>query len=182
MQQKQSAFAVYIKIKKKGGDNVLPQVFFPALSVCGSKDGVLSSKKENHVSFKAMNNHVQNGAMRTIYVFNAFDEMAERVSRMKLKTDSQVVIFAEMKDYIDKGDGIKKQSFTITKIDFLITKPREEKSSQEDNEKSSKCDSQQSSKIDTRQNQLKTENNIAKKSTTNNGTIDIDEFARIFGE
>ncbi|MEE1255554.1 MAG: hypothetical protein UHN47_03445 [Lachnospiraceae bacterium] len=162
---------------------MLPQVFFPALSVCGSKDGVLSSKKENHVSFRAMNNHVQNGAMRTIYVFNAFDEMAERVSRMKLKTDSQVVIFAEMKDYIDKEEGVKKQSFTITKIDFLITKPRETKSTQEENKETSKGNSKQSSKSEMQQNQPeKVETNTAKKSTTSNGTIDIDEFARMFGE
>ena len=162
---------------------MLPQVFFPALTVCGSKDGVLNSKKENHVSFKAMNNHVQNGAMRTIYVFNAFDEMAERVSRMKLKTDSQVVIFAEMKDYIDKEDGVKKQSFTITKIDFLITKPREDKSSQEENKKTGKEDSQKLSQIKTQQKQPeRVENQTAKKTTTSNGTIDIDEFARMFGE
>lgn len=151
---------------------MLPQVFFPALSVCGNKNIVLSSKNENHVSFKAMNNHVQNGSMRTIYVFNAFDEMAERVKRMKLKVDSQVTIFAEMKDYIDKEDGIKKQSFNITKIDFIITKPREVKTSHEE----------QGKPVLNKSKPTNTTNNTAQTSVVDNGTIDIDEFSRMFGE
>lgn len=52
------------------------------------------------------------------YSFRAYDDVAQRVIRMKLKPGSEVNIFGEMDQYVDKNG--KKQHFVrIFAIDFV---------------------------------------------------------------
>lgn len=97
---------------------MFPIVFFPQTTVCGDKDEAVKFT-ENHCSFKAMMN-VQQCGERHIYHFNAFDEVTDRIRRMKICAKSELTIIAELKNYID-CNNIKRQSYTVRMIDFVRT-------------------------------------------------------------
>lgn len=97
---------------------MFPIVIFPQVTVCGSKDEAVKFS-ENHCSFKAMINAQQCGE-RHIYNFNAFDDVNDRIRRMKICAKSELTIIAELKNYID-CNNIKRQSYTIRMIDFVRT-------------------------------------------------------------
>ena len=97
---------------------MLPQVFFPALTMCGTDKNCLGGD-ESYVTFKARDNQAQNG-LNTIYCFNAYEDVMQRIKRMNLHRGSQIQIFAEMRTYID-DNNTQKFSFTVSKIDYIRT-------------------------------------------------------------
>lgn len=95
-----------------------PIVTFPILTIVGQKENVLRVN-ENYVTFKARENMTIKGNY-PVRVFNAWDDIAERVKRLKLQKGSEVTIVAAMKNYID-NDGISRDSFSVMSIDYIRT-------------------------------------------------------------
>lgn len=94
-----------------------PLVMFPAVTVCGSKENAITIA-ENRVSFHAMGNFLINGS-RPVYTFVAWDAVAERIKRMKVSSKSELVIYAEMNEYVK--DNVRKQTYNILSVDYLHT-------------------------------------------------------------
>ena len=136
---------------------MFPIVIFPQVTVCGSKDEAVKFT-ENHCSFKAMMNAQQCGE-RHIYNFNAFDEVNDRIRRMKICAKSELTIIAELKNYID-CNNIKRQSYNISMIDFVRT-----------NDSFAKKPEQDSCADDSFPP-------TGEQQVTSEGYLDLDEFAR----
>lgn len=159
---------------------MLPIVTFPQVTICGTKDDCLKwSTDESHVTFKARLNATQNG-VRSIYIFNAFNEVAERIKRMKICPKSECTIIAEMREYIDK-DNIRRQSFTVKLIDYVKTNDSFEKNKVGAQDSTENSASQKPASQAPQQTQ-KPQNNppVQKQEESSSCGIDIDEFARSF--
>lgn len=152
---------------------MLPITIFPALTVCTDSTGKVLKDADNHVSFKALNNQAQNG-MRSQYVFNAFDSVADRIRRMKMEGGSQITVIAEMRDYIDK-DNKCRQSFNIIKIDFIRIDESARKNEGHSN------DNDNESQHDKKTKKQPQPDKKAADKASSIGTIDIEKFQRMFG-
>ena len=155
---------------------MLPQVIFPALTMCGTNQKCLGGD-DSYVTFKARDNQSQNGQY-TVYVFNAYEDVMERIKRMKLKTGSQITIFAEMKTYIDKQNN-QKFSFTVTKIDYIKTSNFNKNKDEHINEESKDELPEKNVKDNsTKPTNFNVSNN--KKSSFITGELDLDAFQNMF--
>lgn len=150
---------------------MLPIVTFPQVTICGTKEDYLKWTSDKHVTFKARLNATQNG-VRSIYIFNAFDEVAERIRRMNICPKSECTIIAEMREYIDK-DNIRRQSFTVKLIDYVRTNDSFEK--HKDNEGQVPKAPVQQQPVQKPDAQMQ-----GASSSVPEGLIDLDEFARSF--
>lgn len=68
-------------------------------------------KEDNHVTFKAVDD-----ATHMVYIFNAFDAIADRIGRMTMK--GRCSITSELRSYID-SQNIIRYSFNILSIRFV---------------------------------------------------------------
>lgn len=68
-------------------------------------------KEDNHVTFKAVDD-----ATHMVYIFNAFDMVADRIGRMTMK--GRCSITSELKAYID-SQNIIRYSFNVLSIRFV---------------------------------------------------------------
>lgn len=158
---------------------MLPIVTFPQVTICGTKDDCLKWTSDKHVTFKARLNATQNG-VRSIYIFNAFDEVAERIKRMNICPKSECTIIAEMREYIDK-DNVRRQSFTVKLIDFVRTNDSFEKIKEGEKSNSEEpVHNQPEQKPAQQQIPKPNQNQNSSEVPADNGLIDLDEFARSF--
>lgn len=93
--------------------NDKPVVTFSCLSVCEGHDGVLRDNG-TAVTFNA---YMAADKNKMVYTFNAFDDIRERVIKMKMKKGSRIMIVAVMKNYIGT-DNVIRQSYTVGFIDY----------------------------------------------------------------
>lgn len=68
-------------------------------------------KEDNHVTFKAVDD-----ATHMVYIFNAFDAMADRIGRMTMK--GRCSITSELRAYLD-SQNIIRYSFNVLSIRFV---------------------------------------------------------------
>ena len=93
--------------------NDKPVVIFSCLSVCEGHNGILRDNG-TAVTFNA---YMAADKNKMVYTFNAFDEIRERVIKMKMKKNSRIMIVAVLKNYITT-DNVIQQSYTVGFIDY----------------------------------------------------------------
>lgn len=90
-----------------------PIVFFDSVRVVGGAENAVVFK-DNNVTFKAIS--VMPGDYKPVFKFWAFDDMSERIKRLKIKAGDMLTISAFMKERIDENNKVR-QSYTILAID-----------------------------------------------------------------
>lgn len=95
--------------------NDKPVVTFSCLSVIQGQDKKILDYKGSAVTFRA---YMPADKEKVTYTFNAFDEVRERVLKMRLQKGSRIMVVAVLKNYIDQNNLVR-QSFTVSLIDYL---------------------------------------------------------------